>query len=179
MRKIVWTFGLLCGGLITIFLWVMMFFMEKGVLTFDNGDLVGYASMIVSLSMIFFGIKSYRDRHQNGSIKFLTGLQIGLLISVIASLMYATGWEIYYQSSPNAKNNFMNEYADYCVKKMKNEGASEADIEKATKDMDGMKEIYKNFLPRFGITLMEIFPVGLAVSLICAGILRRKEVLPE
>lgn len=179
MRKIVWTFGLLCGGLITLFLWIMMFLMQKDVLTFDNGDLVGYASMVVSLSMIFFGIKSYRDRHQNGSIKFLTGLQIGLLISVIASIMYATGWEIYYQSNSDVKNNFMNEYTDYCLKKMKNEGASEADIEKAAKDMNDMKEMYQQFLPRFGITLMEIFPVGLAVSLISAGILRRKEILPE
>lgn len=179
MRKVVVTFGLIGGGLITVFLWIMMFLMEKGVLTFDNGDVVGYASMIVALSMIFFGIKSYRDRYQNGSIKFLTGLQIGLLISLIAALMYAIGWEVYYQSSPNTKNNFMDQYTEYCIKKMKDEGASEAEIEKTTKDMNEMKEIYKNFLPRFGITLMEIFPVGLAVTLLSASILRRKGILPE
>ena len=44
--------------------------------------------------------------------------------------------------------------------------------------MKSLSEMYKNPFIRFGMTLMEIFPLGLAVALISAGILRKKEILP-
>ena len=56
--------------------------------------------MVIALSMIFFGIKSYRDNYQNGAIGFWKGFQVGLLITLIASLMYALTWETYMQARP-------------------------------------------------------------------------------
>lgn len=176
MKKVVLTFGLISGTLVTSFLIVHMVLMSMGIVNFDNGELLGYSGMIVSFSMIFFGIKSYRDRQAGGAVKFGTGLKIGLLITVIASVMYATGWEIYYRAA-NLENTFMDQYTAYSIQKAKDDGEPEEHIAKISKDMAEMKEWYRNPFIRYGMTLMEIFPVGLLVSLISSGVLRRKEVL--
>ena len=179
MRKVVLTFGLIAGAIISIFLIVAMALWEQGILTFDSSEFIGYASMIIALSMVFFGIKSYRDNYQNGVIKFLRGLQVGILISLVASLMYAAVWEVYYQTNREVRAGFMDKYVDHCINKMKNEGASQAEVDQKVKEMTDMKEMYKNPLIRFGMTLFEIFPVGVLITLISAAILRRKEVLRE
>ena len=38
--------------------------------------------------------------------------------------------------------------------------------------------MYRKFYIRFPMTLMEILPVGVIVTLISAGLLRKREVLP-
>jgi hypothetical protein len=178
MRKVVLTFGLISGGIIALFLVIHMHLWSKGLLDFDTGELVGYSSMIIALSMVFFGIKSYRDNHQSGSITFLKGVQVGLLISLVASLVYAGTWEVYYQTNEEIKNSFMDKYTDYCITKMKKEGASPTEVEAKLKELTTMKEMYKNPLLRFGITVLELFPVGVLISLISAAILRKRTVLP-
>ncbi|HRG10011.1 MAG TPA: DUF4199 domain-containing protein, partial [Cyclobacteriaceae bacterium] len=62
---------------------------DTGALNFDNGHLVGYTTMVIALSMIFFGIKSFRDNHAAGNITFGKGVLIGVLITLIAGVMYA------------------------------------------------------------------------------------------
>lgn len=178
MRKVVLTFGIIAGVIISIFLLVGMNLWEQGVLTFDTSEIVGYGSMIIALSMVFFGIKSYRDNYQNGAIKFVKGLQVGLLISVVASLIYAGVWEVYYQTNEEVRTSFMDKYAEHCVNKMRSEGASEADIDDKLKELTAMREWYKNPFLRFGMTVFELLPVGILITLISAAVLRRREVLP-
>lgn len=178
MRNVVLLFGSISGIIVSIFLLVGMYLWNQGLLTFDTGDLVGYAGMIIALSLVFFGIKSYRDKHLKGTIKFVQGLHVGLLISLIASLIYAGVWEVYYQTNEDVRNSFMDKYTEYCVMKMKKEGASESDIEKKVKEISDLKEMYKNPFMRFGITAMEILPVGILISFISAAVLRRRDVLP-
>ncbi|MCG8603705.1 DUF4199 domain-containing protein [bacterium] len=178
MRKVTLVFGLIAGAIISIFMFVSWALLDKGTINFDSGEIAGYAIMVIALSMIFFGIKSYRDNYQNGAITFGKGLQVGLLITLVASLMYAVSWEIYYQSQPDDQPSFMETYTEHSIAKMKDNGASEAEIEQAVQDMANMVEMYKNPLVRFGITLVEILPVGVVISLISAGLLRKKSFLP-
>ncbi len=60
-----------------------------GYFDLNTGMVVGYTSMVVAFSMIFFAIRNYRDNLNNGSITFGKGFRIGILITVIASLVYA------------------------------------------------------------------------------------------
>jgi len=178
MRKVILTFGLLSGVVISVLMLLGMMLLEKGVLNFDNTELVGYGSMVIALSMVFFGIKSYRDNYQNGAIKFTKGLQIGLLITLVASVMYAATWETYYQSRPEVRATFLDKYAEHYTNKMRAKGVAAAEIDEQIKSMEQMKELYKNPAIRFGMTVMEILPVGLIITLLSAAILRRKELLP-
>jgi hypothetical protein len=178
MRRVTVVFGLLAGVIISIFLVVIMALCDDGTIDFDNSELIGYGSMVIALSMIFFGIKSYRDNHQNGAIKFGKGLQVGMLITLIASLIYAAAGETLYQTNPQSQAALMDKYADHHINKMKDKGASPAEIDQKAKEMADLKEMHKNPLIRFGMTLAIILPVGVVITLISAALLRRKEFLP-
>jgi len=178
MRKVTLVFGLLAGAIVSVFMVIIMKLCENGTINFDNSDLIGYGSMVIALSMIFFGIKSYRDNYQNGTTKFGSGLQVGMLITLVASLLYAATGETIYQIDPEGQAAFMDKYADHYINKLKESGASPAEIEHKVKEMANLKEMNKNPLIRFGIALAIILPVGIIITLISAAVLRRKEFLP-
>jgi len=178
MRKVTIIFGLLAGAIISMIMILGLVLFEKGVMTTVFGELVGYGSMVIALSMVFFGIKSYRDNYQNGAIGFWKGFQVGLLISLIASLMYALTWETYMQSRPANAANFIEKCREAEINKMKEKGAPADKIEQEIKKMDYMFKLYENPVFRFGFSIVEILPVGIVITLISAALLRKKELLP-
>jgi hypothetical protein len=178
MRKVILTFGLLAGAIISIIMITGIALYEKGMTSGYFSEIVGYATMVIALSMIFFGIKSYRDNYQKGAIDFWKGFQVGLLIAVIASLMYAITWEAYSQIRPAGPAAVMEKYADSVINKLKEKGASAAEIDQKVNDMEYYKRMYRNPVFRFGMTLVEILPVGIIITLISAAVLRKKEFLP-
>ncbi len=175
MKKIIITYGLIAGAIVSVIMVTSFPLMERGIVNFDNGMFIGYTSMVIALSMVFFGIKNYRDHHLNGTITFVQGLKIGLLISVIASLLYATTWEIYYNT---AGSDFMEKYTQHYLEGLQDDGATEVEVNAARQRMADTAEMYKNPIIRFGITLMEILPVGVLITLISAALLRKRQILP-
>jgi len=174
MKKIVITFGLISGVIAAALMWLLVTLLLSKALDFDNGEIFGYATMIVALSMVFFGVKSYRDNN-GGHIGFWKAVQVGVLISLVSAVCYAASWELYY---PTKGGEFLQQYTSHYIEKMKQEGTPPEEIEATSKEMDGFVEMYKNPVIRIAMTLMEILPVGIIVSFICAALLRRKELLP-
>jgi hypothetical protein len=176
MKKIILVYGLIAGAIVGAMLLITMPLYESETLNFENGEWLGYTTMVIALSLVFFGIKGYRDNHSGGNITFWSGLKVGLLITLVASLIYALSWEVTYNTM---KGDFIKQMGEKSIEKMKKEGASEASIEVARKKMDDFGVLYRNPLFRFAITLTEIAPVGIVISLLSAGLLRRKEFLPS
>ena len=174
MKKIVLIYGLIAGVIVGAMMMITMPLYESGTLKFDNGEWLGYTTMVIALSMIFFGVKSYRDNHLGGSITFGNALKVGLLITLVAALIYAFSWEI---TRLNMKGDFMALYGEKQMEKMKTSGATEAALVEAKKKMDDFATMYRNPFIRFGFTLMEISPVGILISLLSAALLRKKEFL--
>ncbi len=171
MRKVVLTYGVI-AGLIIVALIVISFSMVSASSEGSSTSMViGYATMIVSLSMIFFGIRNYRDNYSGGSVTFGRGFLIGLYISIIASVFYVVGWKIY---SSIAMPDFADKYAAQMVNSLKKSGATDSVIVAKTKEMAEWKQMYGNPFFELGMTFLEIFPVGLLISVICALILKRK-----
>ena len=140
-----------------------------GRLASDHSEVLGYTTMVLAFLMTFFGIRSYRENN-GGTITFGRGFKIGLLITLIGSAMYVITWEIiYYGFFPN----FADTYAAHAIEKAQASGASAAAIEKTRQQMARFKEWYKNPLINVGMTFVEVFPVGLVMTLISAGILRK------
>jgi len=176
MKKIIVLNGLIAGAIVSAMLLITQYIFRSNHTTLDYGMLIGFSTMIISLSLIFVGIKSFRDRHQKGIITFGKAFQIGILIAVIASFMYATTWEIYYNT---AGADFLEWYSKCQMDKLVAEGASEAELSKMKTNMNELGELYKSPLIRFSITLMEIFPVGVVITLLSAALLKRKNFLPS
>ena len=135
----------------------------------------GYLIMLVALSLIFVGVKRYRDVECGGVIRFGRALGLGLGISAVAAIVYIVGWETYLAASGW---DFMGDYSATILDGMRADGASAAAIEAKQAEMRGLAEMYKNPLMRIPITFVEIFPVGLVVALISAALLRNPKVLP-
>src|SRR5690348_10656018 len=94
MRKIVLTFGLIAGAMMSgMFLITWQFHDQIG---FDRGAIVGYTSMVLAFLMIWVGVRTYRDEVGGGRIGFGRALAVGLLIMFVASCCYVATWEIIY-----------------------------------------------------------------------------------
>lgn len=174
MTKTVLIFGLITGALAGVQMYILVSVVNAGAIDFDNGAVLGYATMIIAFSMVFFGVKAYRDNH-GGRITFLKGLQVGILISLIASFCYAVCWELYY---PKIGDEFLQKYTTYYLDKLQASGATGAEIEAARVEGEQFMAMYKNFFVRFAFSLIEILPVGIIVTLVSAALLRKRELLP-
>ncbi len=171
MKRIVLTFGLIAGGILAAMMAFMVPRMSGSNPDFSNGELIGYTTMILSFLAVFFGIRSYRDKSGDGTITFKKAFKVGILITLIACAIYVITWEIIYF---NFVPDFADKYAAFSIDKLRAGGASDAEIVAAQKKMADFKKWYANPLFNIGMTFLEIFPVGLIVTLVSAAILRRK-----
>jgi hypothetical protein len=136
---------------------------------------LGYLVMLFGLSMIFFGIKRYRDGELGGVIRFVPALLLGLAIAVVASLIYTLVWEAYLAATHYA---FIDQYTASVLAAARAKGVSRAALQAQIAQMETLKRQYANPLFRLPMTFLEIFPVGLIITLISAALLRNPKVLP-
>ncbi|MCM3877665.1 MAG: DUF4199 domain-containing protein [Thermoanaerobaculia bacterium] len=170
MKKIVWTFGLISGGILAALMAVTAPLCMDGKMG-DYAELIGYTAMVLAFVLVFFAIRSYRENVGGGTITFGKAFKVGLLVCLIASTGYVVTWEIvYYGFLPD----FADRYAAHTLQKMQAKGATPQAIEKATQEMAKFKVWYRNPLLNVGMTYVEVFPVGLIVTLVSAAILRKK-----
>lgn len=178
MRKVTLVFGLLAGAAVSVFGFIITALCANGAVSFDHSDFLGYGSMIIALSMIFFGVKSYRDNYLNGKIKFGKAMQVGMLIALVATLLYTIANEAYYQIDSTGQAVLMNKYADYHLNKMKERNAPFEEIAHKLEELNALKEMHKQPVPRLLMTVAIILPVGAVIALFSAAVLKKKRFLP-
>jgi hypothetical protein len=178
MKKVVLTFGLIAGFIIAGLVWIQATLVEKGAIGFERLEFVGYASMLIALTMVFFGIKSYRDNYADGKLRFWKGVQVGVLISLIAGLLYWGGAISYGLTHPGFDERFMQKFTELKVGQLQQQGAPQEQIDKAKAEVEMMQGLFKSPILFFLICMVEILPVGVIVTLVSAGLLRRRELLP-
>ncbi|RYU95348.1 DUF4199 domain-containing protein [Emticicia agri] len=170
MKRLIIICGLISGVIISTFMVSSVGYCYSSG-NFDGNIWVGYASMLLAFSLVFVGIKNYRDKYSNGTITFGKAFQVGLYITLIASTMYVIVWAIdYYFFVPD----FMEKYTSHVIEKAKESGASPAEINEQIEMMEKSSKLYETPIGVVLLTYMEILPVGLVVTLISALILKRK-----
>lgn len=171
MKRIVLTFGLVSGGILAALTAVMLPLCMNGTIRFESSELLGYSMMVLAFLAVFFGVRTYRENVQGGSITFGRAFRVGILITLVTCAVYVIGWEIvYWGFLPD----FGDTYAAHVLEKLKAEGASPEKLAVETAKMDSFRKMYRNPFFNVGMTFLEVFPVGLVVTLVSAGILRRK-----
>jgi len=173
MLRIIAVYGVIAGIIVVIGTYAGMAAVPDGGGYF--GMAVGYLTMLVALSMVFVGVRQYRDTANGGVIRFLPAFGLGLAISLVAAAFYVVSWEEY---SYYTNYSFMDKYVGGTLRRMQADGEPAAKIAKFAAEMEAFKVQYAKPLFRMAMTLSEIVPVGLLVSLVSAAILRNPRALP-
>ncbi len=168
MKKLILTYGIIAGLIVSA---MLVFTFTGSSLDMEHSELMGYATMIIAFATIFIAIKSHRDKVLAGKITFGNAFKIGLGITLMATLIYIVSWFII--SNTIAKD-FMADYFQQSIEQLKASDLSETEVTAKIEEMEKFQELYKNPLVKFGMTFLEIFPVGFIVSLISAFLLKRK-----
>lgn len=174
MKKTVLTFGLISGAISAAMMLITVPFVDK--IGWDKGEILGYTSIVLAALVIFFGIRSYRENVAGGRLTFGRAFAVGILITLISSVCYVATWEVvYFKFLPD----FADKYAAHMVERAKASGASPQKLDETQQKAAQFKQIYNNPAINMALTLMEVFPIGLGVTLISAGILRKKQPIPQ
>lgn len=173
LRTIV-IYGLISGLIVAVPMFSLLA-MDNEHTAWSSSQFFGYSLMLLALSLIFVGVKSYRDKFKGGVIQFLPAFGVGLGISVVAGVVYVVGWEV---TQALAGNTFAAGYANSMIEAARAKGASPAEIEALSAQMADFQRMYANPLFRLPMTFIEIFPVGVIISLIAAALLRNPRFFP-
>lgn len=167
MKKTILVYGLITGAILITLMIVMVHVMFANP-EYKSHDLLGYAVMLVILSLIFFGVRDYRNKELGGYITFGKALKTGALITLVASTLYVVVWLVYYYL-------FVPDFIDQYTEHVLYQCTTEAEIEDKTKEMKQLKEWYQNPLWVILLTYAEVLPMGLGVALVSSLILKKKD----
>lgn len=169
MKKIVLIFGLISGALMAIFMFATMPLVDR--IGMDRMVFVVYTWMVLAFMLVFFGVRSYRENVGGGTITFGRAFAVGILIAIISSLCYVVAWQIlYYSFMPD----FFEKYSAHVIEKERASGASAATIQAKIQETEQLKQLVKNPFIHAAFVFIELFPVGLVITLISSIILRKK-----
>lgn len=171
MNRLILAYGGISGVIAITSILLSMAFTGHGTAAL----IVGYLSMLIGLSMVFVGVKKYRDEQLGGVIRFSTALGVGFGISLVASLIYALGWEAYLYATGYR---FMPDYIASAIAAKRAEGASAAEIARLTAEMQDFAKSYANPVGRMLMTVSEIAPVAIVMTLVSAALLRKPKFMP-
>ncbi|WP_111684752.1 DUF4199 domain-containing protein [Winogradskyella tangerina] len=139
-------------------------------LSYSAQEIIGYGSMIASLSFVFFGIKHYRDKVNAGKVSFGKALLIGLLISAFVGLGVGI-MDYLYTTVINP------DFADeYLAKTLETYESLYSGEELAAKKAELTQQMEDYGGSGFMAALMffTVLLIGLIISIISALILQRK-----
>jgi hypothetical protein len=167
MKKYILIYGVIAGLIVICSMLV-------GIMMSDGEGLgasmaVGFLIMFLAFTLIFFGVRKYRDQEQGGVISFKSAFLMGLGIAAVAGVMYVLVWEIYLA---NTGHQFIHDYAASNIADKEAAGLSGEELAAFKTKMADMVENYARPLYRVPMTFSEIFPVGALFALVSSFILR-------
>ena len=139
-------------------------------LDFATQELLGYITIFASLIFVFFAIKYYRDKENNGSVRFGKALLIGILISLFASLAFGIIDAIYIKY---INPDFAEDYMVYTLEGMQKTMSPE-EFQAQKTIMEQQMASYSSPLFAGFIMFATVFVIGFVVSILSALILQRK-----
>ncbi|MEA2786460.1 MAG: hypothetical protein QOF71_2564 [Candidatus Eremiobacteraeota bacterium] len=174
LRKVL-TYGTVAGAIVGVPLSVLTIAMNGHALL-SYGMFIGYTLMLIALSTVFVAIKRHRDADLGGVIKFWPAFGLGLGISFVAGIFYVAAWEL---AVAVTHSDFAGTYANALIEQEKAKGVSGEALAKFTAGMERFKAQYSNPFYRLPMTFIEIFPIGVLVSLVSAALLRNSRFMPN
>ena len=169
MKKTVLTFGIISGLILSVLMDGSV--LLAGKIGSGHSLVLGYANLVASFLLIYFGIRSYRDNTLAGKISFGRAFACGILITLITTVCYVATWEVLYF---NFIPHFMDSYFAAQIHKVQSSGLDATTTAARVAAIQRSQQLYQNPFVNMAYTFMEPLPVGLIITLISAATLRRK-----
>jgi len=168
LKKIVLTFGLISGAISAALMAVTTSLISR--VGYDKAELIGYTGIVLSALVVFFGIRAWRETVGAGRIGFGRGLAVGLLITTISALCYVAAFQLlYFKLMPGWGDQFVASM----IEKEEKAGATPERMGKVREQAAMIKRLLDQPLTNAAVSFIEPFPIGVVVSLVAAGVLRR------
>ena len=172
MQKIVLRYG--CYGLIVIVaLLLITFFLFGDSNNIERQEVIGYVSIVTSLLFVYFAIRQWRDRYNNGVLTFGKGMAIGTLITLFPSFAFGLFSWLYMAVLEPGQNG--RDFQHY-VEKIKQQAPAEK-LAAALEKVNAEKEMFNNPLMQFVVMFLTVFMIGMIITVISTMILRRKRAM--
>lgn len=136
-----------------------------------KADVWGWSTVVLSALLIFFGIRSHREKEGAGRITFGQGLLVGALITLVYCAVFMVAFElVYFRFVPD----YGEKYEACMIHRAEQSGGTPAEIGKARSQAAMFRRLFDNPWTNAATTFATTFPVGLAAAAISATILRKR-----
>lgn len=167
MKKTVLRYGAY-GSVFIILLFLLKYWFLNS-LSYDNQEVLGWLSMVLAMVFVFFGIKYYRDKVNNGLLSFGQGIKVGLLIVLLPSIAFGL-FDLVYVAYMDP--GFMEKYYAYKVAEVT--AATPPDkLAETLKTLEQQKEFFASPLMQFLTMAISVFAIGVIATVISSFILKR------
>lgn len=168
MKKTILKYG--GYGALTICVLFLISWFALADLDMGIQEVIGYASMVVALSLVYFGIRHFRDQYNNGALTLGQGIRIGLGISLITALAFGL-LDVIYVVWLNP--DFMETYYQNVLSELQ-ATLPESEFLQRKEELEAQKALFASPLMNFILMAVTVLMIGVVITLLSALILRRK-----
>lgn len=156
MKQTALKYGLISGAPMVVLSWANFFLTKE--LSYRIAEIGGYITIVIALTIVFFGIRHYRDHVKEGIVSFKSALTMGLLISLIPAFFMLVSTTIFMATMGG-------QWMDWALANMPE--AQRTQYESAPPWM--FNPIFQGFV-MFGT----VFVIGVIISAISAFVLKKE-----
>lgn len=169
MKRNVIVFGIVLGTILAAgCIWMMNIVYNSPDL--QTNDILGWAVIILICSLVFFGIRNYRNKELSGVISFGKAFMTGTLIVLLgATIFTVAGLSYYYLVVPD----YMDKVTELALNQATRQGATAAELAEVAERMERTAAQYENPIIAILLTYSLVLMPGLVVVLVSSLILRR------
>lgn len=150
---------------------LISFLIFKGNHNWEVQEVLGYATIILSLLFVYFGIRHWRDNYNNGRLSFGQGLKLGLLITILPSVAFGL-FTVLEMSVLDPE--FSDKYYAHVAQKIKASTPPDK-LQAALQKIESEKEMFSSPFVQFAMMFLTVFLIGLIITVISSLVLQRKE----
>ena len=173
MIKTIKKYGLY-GFSTALLLFLLSFLIGKG-LSYDVQEVLGYLTIVIALLFVYFAIKHFRDRENQGRLSLVNGLLIGISITFFVALGSAIADYIYVTV---VYPDFVTDYTNYQLEKLKDTlSASEFEVEKQAL-LENVELLGNPFVMAL-VMFVTVLCLGTIITLLSSLFLQQKRTIVE
>ncbi len=138
-------------------------------------EILGYLTIVIALLFVFFAIKHYRDKENQGKLTLKNGILIGLSITFFVALGSAIADYIYVTI---LYPDFVTDYSNYQLEKLKTTLSANDFEVKRQEMMNNIKTIGRPEVMAL-VMFVTVIILGTIITLLSSLLLQNKKVIVE